>query len=526
MKNWGWCKCNSPQFLVYSFFFLGKETERDFDFKKTRLLILTFLSSIRVILISLGDNRLKGCWMTFSGRQAELTNWTRSAYSPCILYQSSDINAILKALAAARKQHLTVIPHGAGHSYTDAALNTRGVVIDLTPMRRILSWDPARGIMGVEPGVTLREMVQVAGQDGWWPYAAPSTAEATVGGCTAMNVNGRNAWKWGPFGAQVLALEVLLASGDRCTLTPEGDAQEFHAFVGSMGLLGIITSITIQLQRIPSSYLSLRMRPARSLAEIFDLFAEQEPSSDYLEAWLDGFARGRQLGRGLVTSATFGESVDLRRSPNTMPGRFGRLETPLVGLAARLGRPALLPGVQIANRLIYARGRWRREAKEQSSLYAYTFWPPEAFAGYHALLPQGAETFQAFIPAGQARQVFEEVLRYSHGQGCLPVWCIIKKHQRDPFLLSYQVDGFSLELNYPRSQANAQGLKQVLEHMNAMVIEAGGRFYLAKDHFLTQVQYRRSIGEQSFDAFLELKQRFDPHMLLQSDLFRRIFQAT
>ena len=152
--------------------------------------------------------------MTFSGRQTELTNWTRSAYSQCFLYQSSEVSEIVRALEAAREQHLTVIPHGAGHSYTDAALNTRGVVIDVTPMRGILSGDADRGVMRGEPGVTLQEMVRVASQDGWWPYAAPSTAEATIGGCTAMNVNGRNAWKWGPFGAHVLALDMLLASGD------------------------------------------------------------------------------------------------------------------------------------------------------------------------------------------------------------------------------------------------------------------------------------------------------------------------
>ena len=200
------------------------------------------------------------------------------------------------------------------------------------------------------------------------------------------------------------------------------------------------------------------------------------------------------------------------------------METPLVGLAARLGRSALLQGAQMANRLIYARGRWRQKAKEQRNLYSYTFWPPAAFAGYHSMLPQGAETFQAFIPGQQARQVFEDLLGYSQAQGCLPVWCIIKKHRRDPFLLSYQVDGFSLELNYPRTQATAQRLKKTLQYMNAMAIEAGGRFYLAKDHYLTQAQYRQSVGAEAFDAFMALKQRFDPQMLLQSDLFRRIFQ--
>ena len=139
------------------------------------------------------------------------------------------------------------------------------------------------------------------------------------------------------------------------------------------------------------------------------------------------------------------------------------------------------------------------------------------------MFPEGVETFHAFVPKQQAEEIFGQVLRYSQQQGCMPVWCVIKQHRRDPFLLSYQVDGFSLELNYQRTHERAPTLQRVLQHMIATVIEAGGRFYLAKDHFLTCGQYRQSIGDEAVDAFLRLKQRHDPESLLQSDLFRRVF---
>ena len=61
--------------------------------------------------------------------------------------------------------------------------------------------------------------------------------------------------------------------------------------------------------------------------------------------------------------------------------------------------------------------------------------------------------------------------------------------------------------------------------MTAIVIEAGGRFYLAKDHFMTSAQYRQSIGDTAVESFLRLKQHYDPETLLQSDLFRRLFQT-
>jgi decaprenylphospho-beta-D-ribofuranose 2-oxidase len=464
--------------------------------------------------------------MTFSGRQVELTNWSKSAYSECLIYKASDLPEISMALKAAQAQQLSVIPHGTGHSYTDAALNTRGVVLDVTPMQQILSWDAARGIMQVEPGVTIREMVQVAWKDGWWPYATPSTAEVTIGGCAAMNVNGKNTWKYGPFGSHILAMDVMLASGEVCRLTPEQDPKLFHAFVGSMGLLGIITSITIQLQRITSGYVSIRRRSAALLGEIFTVFAEEEQGSDYLEAWLDGFATGEQLGRGIVTCATMDNSSEATRAHLPRIGSFEQLAASLVSITARSGRSALLPGAKLANQVIYRWGRWNRFRTGRVALFPFTFWPEAAFAGYHAALPEGAETFQAFVPGQEAKEVFESVLQFSQKQDCMPILCIIKKHKRDPFLLSYQVDGFSLELNYARTPQTAQKLKQVLQEMIAMVIEAGGRFYFAKDHYLTQAQYRQSVGEEAIDTFLHLKQCYDPEMLLQSDLFRRIFEPT
>jgi FAD/FMN-containing dehydrogenase len=462
--------------------------------------------------------------MTFSGMQTELINWSKSARSPCIVYKVSDVAGINKALAAARAQRLSVIPHGAGHSYTDAALNTAGVVIDVAPMRRILSWDADRGIMCVEPGVTLRDMLNVAWRDGWWPVVSPSTPEVTIGGCVAMNVNGRNAWKCGPFGAYILSLDVLLTSGEVRTLVPEQDTQLFRAYVGSMGLLGIITSITVQLQRIPSGVVAIRKYSAASLDEVFTLFAREEHASDFMEAWLDGFSRGDQLGRGILTCAALGDSRSSAPSPFPTPDMFSRLEIPLVKFASSLLRPVLLPAVQTANRANYSLSRLNlKPAGRSRALVPYTYWPSAAFAGYHAHLPQGVETFQAFVPGQAAKEIFKQVLTYSQQQGCFPIWCIIKQHRRDPFLLSYQVDGFSLELNYPRAFQTAQTLKQVLQHMIAIVIEAGGRFYLAKDHFQTHEQYCQSVGGEVIDAFLSLKQRCDPEMLLQSDLYRRVF---
>ena len=282
--------------------------------------------------------------MTLPGQPVEFSNWSRSTRSACFVHPVNNLDGMRAALARARAQGLTVIPHGGGHSYTDAALNTGGIVLDVTPMHRILAWDAQRGIMRVEAGVTLQELVLAAWQEGWWPVVTPSTARVTVGGCAAMNVNGRNAWKYGPFGANILALEILLATGEVRTVTPEREPQLFHALVGSSGLLGIITSVTVQLQRLASGTVSVATHKAASLDETFSLFAEEEKNSDFMEAWLDGFARGAALGRGVVTCARLCPSGQIGEAAFPTFAEPGRVEHSFVRLAASLTPPGAAAG--------------------------------------------------------------------------------------------------------------------------------------------------------------------------------------
>ncbi len=430
----------------------------------------------------------------------------------------------------ARSQGLSVIPHGAGHSYSDAALNTHGLIVDTTRMRRILGWDAQRGVVQVEPGVTLRDVVRVALPDGWWPAVTPSTAEATIGGCVAMNVNGKNAWKCGSFGEHVLSLTLLLANGQARILSPESDPQLFRAVVGSAGLLGIIASITLQLQRVLSSNVDVCIRPAGSFGEVLAIF-QQEQQSDFLEAWVDGFASGSRLGRGIVSCTRYRDAWPESPREFRTAGLVGssrlpeRLEQELAKSVGKMGRRFVETSVRTANSTAYGWAQaWGSKAAHQRSLFENTYYTSTAYEACRALFPQGTETFHAFVPGGQAEVVFSEIMRRSQANHHMPLWCVIKQHRPDPFLLSYQLDGFSLELNYEIKSQTVQSLRSMLRELMDPVIASGGKFYLAKDSLLTGALYRQSVGNTAVDAFLHLKQQYDPEMLFQSNLFHRVFQ--
>src|SRR6185436_8900632 len=79
----------------------------------------------------------------------------------------------------------------------------------------------------------------------------------------------------------------------------------FHAAIGSFGMLGCFTSITLRMKRVQSGLLEVEPIPVRSLDEMFDAVEARLANADYLVGWMDTFGRGAELGRGLVHHADY-----------------------------------------------------------------------------------------------------------------------------------------------------------------------------------------------------------------------------
>ena len=90
-------------------------------------------------------------------------------------------------------------------------------------------------------------------------------------------------------------------------------------------------------------------------------------------------------------------------------------------------------------------------------------------------------------------------------------------------MLSHAVDGFSLALDFRITRGNRAAVNQMAQDLSEIVLEAGGRFYFAKDSTLTPERVERYLGRKTLDQFFALKQRCDPDNLLQTDLYRRCF---
>jgi decaprenylphospho-beta-D-ribofuranose 2-oxidase len=460
-----------------------------------------------------------------------LRGFGRAAGSAGYLYRPTHVEQIAVLFEQATRHGWTVAPRGAGRSYGDAALNGGQVVLDLQRMNRVLDWDPATGAIRTEPGVTIEQLWQYTLEDGWWPPVVPGTMRPTLGGCLGMNIHGKNNYRAGPIGEHVLAFEALLPTGELLACTPQSDPELFYSLISSAGLLGVFTSITLQLKRLHSGDLAVEEWSAPNLPAMLDDMESLKGEADYLVGWVDATAAGRSLGRGQIHRAQYLSEDDeptrvrsLSREHQSLPDTlFGILPKSMLWRFAPLGFNNL--GMPLVNTGKYLAARLTHHHHYQQSLVAFNFlfdYMPNFERGYGA---RGLIQYQSFIPREAAGRTFQAILDLTQRRGMPSYLGVLKRHRPDQFMFSHAVDGFSMALDFA-VPGRVEALAQMAHDLDRLVLEAGGRFYFAKDSTLTPYAAARYLGQETLARFRALKARCDPNDVLQTELYRRVLAPT
>lgn len=452
-----------------------------------------------------------------------------SSSSAAYVYAPTDIDGIREAIQAAQECGLLVALKGGGNSYGDSFQSAEGVVIDLSRMNRVLSWDASTGIVVCEPGVTISDLWRFILPDGWWPPVVSGTSRTTIGGALAANIHGKNSFSQGPFGDHVLQFELLMANGEIAVCSRVQHSDLFYAVIGGFGLFGAVISITLQTHKIHSGLVEVEAYRTRNWAQTFQAFESLQPLSDYLVGWIDCFAGGRASGRGLIHAARYLTAEQDPHPEETLRISAQELPDSVFGWISRsrlhrIMRPFVRPlGVRFVNCMKYCRARAEHGTRTRAAIVPFNFLLDSAPNWKLSYKPGWLIQYQCFIPLGRAEATFEKIVSLSQGRGLAPFLGVMKKHRADAFLLSHGVEGFSLALDYRVTQKNQEAVMALFRVLDDTVFEAEGRFYLAKDAVLTPSSIRRIWGEDVIAKFLDLKRQVDPTCIFQSEQSKRIF---
>ena len=174
---------------------------------------------------------------------------------------SAEVAAVMKVASDYR---LPVTTRGAGYGYVGGSVPARGgVVLAMKGMNRIKEIDGADFVAVVEPGVVTGDLQSAARKKGlYYPPDPASLKNCSIGGNIATNAGGPRCLKYGVTRHYVLGLEVVLANGAivRCGGRTHKNKTGFDLvglFVGSEGLLGVVTEATLRLLPFPPARAAL-----------------------------------------------------------------------------------------------------------------------------------------------------------------------------------------------------------------------------------------------------------------------------
>ena len=186
------------------------------------------------------------------------------SFTPDVVVRPSSADEISQIMRYANEELVPVTVRGAGSGLAGACLPIHGgIVISTERMTKIIEIDETNLVAVVEPGVITNDLCEEVEKRGLYYAGYPMSVEtSTVGGNVACNAGGGTVMKYGNTGHHVLALEVVLPTGE--VIEVGGKRRKdtngydlLHLFVQSEGTLGIFTRITLNLLPLPGNRATL-----------------------------------------------------------------------------------------------------------------------------------------------------------------------------------------------------------------------------------------------------------------------------
>lgn len=415
----------------------------------------------------------------------ELHGWGRYPRHRSEVIEAASPEAAASRLSGRRG----VIARGNGRAYGDAAIGERATFSTLG-LDRMRGFEPATGRLTTEAGVLLADILDAFVPRGFFPPVVPGTRFVTVGGMVASDVHGKNHHRDGGFGDHVEAMTLLLPDGRAVPCTPEGEPDLFRATIGGQGLTGTILDATFRLKPIETGWMVQRTVPAGNMDEAFAAL-DATADATYSVAWIDCVARGPAFGRSLIFAAEHATRDDLA-AMNAAVERFPESGGSLLQVPIELPAWALNRASVAAFNEAYFRAGAARAGRPLLVPWKPYFFPLDGIGQWNRIYGRsGFLQHQCVIPAPQARRVLGEVVERLSRRGNASFLAVLKQLGPSRGMMSFPVPGYTLALDVHVTD----DIFPLLDEVDRLVVEAGGRLYLAKDARQSQETFEATYPE-------------------------------
>ena len=395
------------------------------------------------------------------------------------------------------------IPYGNGRSYGDSCVSEN--IVGIKKYNHFLSFNKNSGLLKVQSGVLLSEILEVIIRHGWFLKVVPGTKFITVGGAIASDIHGKNHHLEGCFSACVNWFTLLLPSGVKIKCSRVENQELFHSTCGGMGLTGYITEVEIQLKKINSVTMNQKTIKTKNLKETFDVF-ESINQDCYSVAWIDCLSRGDALGRSLIISGDFDNDDNLHYSPKK------RINIPFYFPSFVLNTIS----VRLYNWFYYH--KVFKKITYKNIRFDGFFFPLDAIRNWNRMYGKNGFTqYQFVLPKKESYEGLKEILHEVASSGKGSFLAVLKLYgQENKNYLSFPLEGYSLALDFKIEK----GVFELLNTLYNIVMKYNGRIYLSKDVRVTKKVFEK--GYPQIEKFREIRKKYKLYSVFNSQQSKRV----
>lgn len=411
-----------------------------------------------------------------------------------------------------------LLAYGLGRSYGDTALHS-GHVVMTTRLDRFLAFDPATGWLKAEAGVSLEEVLRVFVPRGFFLPITPGTKFVTLGGALACDVHGKNHHVDGSFSNHVRSFELLTASGEVLEVRKETHPELWKATVGGLGLTGVVLSVELRLTPVAGPWIEMESVRVEDLDHFFAVSAESTAFT-HTVGWIDCVTTGKAMGRGIFMRGRHApQGIEAKKSllGRVVDAADRLLDVPIDGPGWLLNQAT----VKAFNEVYFR--KHPRGQKNSIVHYEPFFYPLDAVRHWNRIYgKRGFLQYQMVLPKTPDQRPLREILGAITRSGFGSFLAVIKEFgPTDNGWLSFPTPGVTLALDFPNHGAP---LLELLERLDAITVEAGGRVYLGKDARVSRESFQRMYPE--WEAWKAARDAVDPKGVFRSTMGERLGLVT
>jgi FAD/FMN-containing dehydrogenase len=408
-------------------------------------------------------------------------------------------SCVSKVSAAIESVDSLILPRGQGRSYGDSCLNEGGYLLSTKWLNKFYFFDPNSGLLRCESGVTFDEILRVFVPKGWFLPVTPGTKFVTVGGAIANDIHGKNHHKAGSFGNHVIRFELQRSDGTRILCSKDTNFDWFKATIGGLGLTGVILWAEFRLKPIQGPYIEMESIKFESLDEFLQISKESERDYEYTVSWLDCLSDERKMGRGIFMRGNHSDRKEKRASKilhrdslwKTFP-----VDAPRFFLSTAT--------VKIFNFLYYH--KQVKKYQKDNVHYDAFFYPLDKIKHWNRMYgKRGFLQWQCVVPITDKNEPIKLILQKIIKSKLGSFLVVLKEfgNLTSEGMLSFPMPGITLALDFPNV---GKPLFSLLDELDKIVVEFGGRIYPAKDARMSSKTFYASFPEfENFVRYVDPK---------------------